>query len=87
MTRDLGADQRDLVRGLFVQVTSALEDAHRLAPTGQSHALLRTGYARCAERLSAASQDIEILASAARVVLYPSSDAENDQAEEANGRS
>ncbi len=79
MTRDLSPDHRDLVRGLFAQATSALEDAHGFASTGQSHALSTAEYARCAERLSAASKDIEILASAARVVLYPSGDTGDDQ--------
>ena len=87
MTRDLAPDQRDLVRGLFVQATIALEDAHSLASAGQSHALSTADYVRCAEWLVSVAKDIEILASAARVVLYPSRDAGSDQAEEANGRS
>ena len=79
MTRDLAPDHRDLVRGSFAQATSALEDAHGVASIGQSHALSTAEYARCAERLRAASIDIEILASAVRVVLYPTGDAGDDQ--------
>ena len=79
MTRDLAPDQRDIVQRLFVHMTSLLEDAHGFASTGQSHALSTAEYVRCAERLRAARIDIEILASAVRVVLYPTGDAGDDQ--------
>jgi len=81
MTEDLTPDRRDLIQQVFADVTSALEVAHRIASTGQSHGLPPMAYRQCAQRLQAATRDVVTLAAALLVLIGPTSE---DQGEQTN---